>query len=275
MPDPNTGKTRDQGTMLSLENLLLSFTIPMLRASSPAPSLPAAGMEEQTQTSTPPDGPAQIQTQQQQQQIAQLPIVLPQCTMHNAGNDAMLCLFALQKLLDPAGTKVPSVKKGRVGRPGASQQQQQQLGNTAGVYVNGMGMNGMVAMNGMVPMNGAMNGMAMNGMGMGMNMGMVPMPMLSPTMSPMMTGSSLMPVPMSPGGSHNQHHKRSGSGSYDLAGEFGQMGLGAGRGMTRAYTTGQFLTAGVAENGRDLGGEREKEKGGSWGRAAGAGRGRR
>ena len=136
MPDPNTGKTRDQGTTLSLENLLLSFTIPMLRASSPAPSLPAAGTEEQTQTSTPPDGPAQIQTQQQQ--IAQLPIVLPQCTMHNAGNDAMLCLFALQKLLDPAGTRVPSVKKGRVGRPGAGQQQQQQqLGNTAGVYVNG------------------------------------------------------------------------------------------------------------------------------------------
>ena len=84
-----------------------------------------------------------------------------------------------------------------------------------------------------------------------------------------------MPVPMSPGGSHGQHHKRSGSGSYDLAGEFGQMGLGAGRGMTRSYTTGQFWTAGVAENGRDLGGEREKEKGGSWGRAVGAGRGRR
>ena len=33
------------------------------------------------------------------------------------------------------------MKKGRVERPGAGQQQQQ-LGNTAGVYVNGMGMNG-------------------------------------------------------------------------------------------------------------------------------------
>lgn len=275
MPDPKTGKTRDQGMTLSLENLLLSFTIPMLRASSPAPS----GTEEQTQTSTPSDGPAQAQQQQQQPQIAQLPVVLPQCTMHNAGNDAMLCLFALQKLLEPAGTRVPSVKKGRVGRPGAGQQlqQQQQLGNTAGVYVNGMGgamgMNGMVAMNGMNGMV-AMNGMAMNGMGMGMNMGMVPMPMLSP----MMTGNSLMPVPMSPGGSHGQQHKRGGSGSYDLAGEFGQMGLGAGRGMSRSYTTGQFLTAGAAENGRDHGeerGEREKDKGGSWGRAVGAGRGRR
>lgn len=277
MADPKTGKPRDQGMTLSLENLLVSFTIPTLRASSPAPSLPSTGTgtEEQTPqttTSTPPDGPPQIQTQQMQQtpQLAQLPIVLPQCTMHNAGNDAMLCLFALQKLLEPAGTRVPSVKKGRVGRPGAGQQQQQQqqLGNTPGMYVNGMGMNGMVPMNGMVAMNG-MNGMAMNGMGMGMNMGMVPMPMLSPTLSPMMTGSPLMPVvPMSPGGSH---HKRSGSGPYDLAGEFGQMGLGAGMGMTRAYTTGQFLTAGAAENG----GEREKEKGGSWGRAVGAGRGRR
>ena len=38
---------------------------------------------------------------------------------------------------------------------------------------------------------------------------------------------------------------------------------------------GQFLTAGVVENGRDLGGEREKEKGGSWGRAVGAEWGRR
>ena len=111
--------------MLSLENLLLSFTIPMLRASSLVLSLPATGTEEQAQTSTPPDGPTQTQTQQQQPQIAQLPIVLPQCTMHHAGNDVMLCLFALQKLLDPAGTRVPSVKKGRVGRPGAGQQQQQ------------------------------------------------------------------------------------------------------------------------------------------------------
>lgn len=277
MPDPKTGKPRDQGTMLSLENVLLSFTIPMLRASSPVPSLPITGTEEQTQTSTPPDGPPQTQQQQQLPQIAQLPVVLPQCTMHNAGNDAMLCLFALQKLLEPAGTKVPSLKKGRIGRPGVGQQQQQQhLGNTAGVYVNGMGAMSMNGMNGMVAMNG-MNGMAMNGLGMGMNMGMVPMPMLSPTMSPMMTGSPLMPVPMSPSGSHSQHHKRAGSGSYDLAGEFGQMGLGAGKGMTRAYTTGPFLTAGAAENGRDHSGEREREKdkGGSLGRAVGAKRGRR
>ncbi|TFK56810.1 hypothetical protein OE88DRAFT_1650283 [Heliocybe sulcata] len=33
-----------------------------------------------------------------------------QCTLHNSGNDAMMCLFALQKLLDPEHTKVPSMR---------------------------------------------------------------------------------------------------------------------------------------------------------------------
>jgi hypothetical protein len=33
-----------------------------------------------------------------------------QCAMHNSGNDAFMCLFALQKLLDPEGTAVPEMK---------------------------------------------------------------------------------------------------------------------------------------------------------------------
>ncbi|KZT30967.1 hypothetical protein NEOLEDRAFT_1126655 [Neolentinus lepideus HHB14362 ss-1] len=33
-----------------------------------------------------------------------------QCTLHNSGNDAMMCLFALQKLLDPENTKVPTMR---------------------------------------------------------------------------------------------------------------------------------------------------------------------
>jgi hypothetical protein len=32
-----------------------------------------------------------------------------QCTMHNSGNDAFMCLFALQKLLDPKNTVVPVI----------------------------------------------------------------------------------------------------------------------------------------------------------------------
>ncbi|OCH95719.1 hypothetical protein OBBRIDRAFT_871309 [Obba rivulosa] len=41
-----------------------------------------------------------------------------QCTMHNSGNDAMMSLLALQLLLDPANTRVPTSKgaNGRVGR---------------------------------------------------------------------------------------------------------------------------------------------------------------
>ena len=33
-----------------------------------------------------------------------------QCTMHNSGNDAFMCLFALQKLLDPENTALPEMK---------------------------------------------------------------------------------------------------------------------------------------------------------------------
>jgi len=32
-----------------------------------------------------------------------------QCTMHNSGNDAFMCLFALQKLLDPKNTVTPEI----------------------------------------------------------------------------------------------------------------------------------------------------------------------
>lgn len=33
-----------------------------------------------------------------------------QCRMHNSGNDAFMCLFALQKLLDPEHTQLPEMK---------------------------------------------------------------------------------------------------------------------------------------------------------------------
>jgi hypothetical protein len=83
MTDPKTEKPRLNGSSLSFENFLLSLTIPS------APNSP--------NTLSP-----------QPQPIS--PIVLPQCTLHNAGNDAFMCLFALQKLLEPTGTLVPGIK---------------------------------------------------------------------------------------------------------------------------------------------------------------------
>ena len=90
MPDPKTERSRLSGSSLSFENLLLSLTIPL------APNSP--------NTLSP-------------QPLPIPPVVLPQCTLHNAGNDALMCLFALQKLLEPTGTLVPSIKT-RGSKPG-------------------------------------------------------------------------------------------------------------------------------------------------------------
>ncbi|KAF9055729.1 hypothetical protein BJ165DRAFT_1428251 [Panaeolus papilionaceus] len=87
MLDPKGNKQRAAGSSLSFEHLLYS-----LARAPPSPTSPDA--EKQ---------PA---------------VVLPQCITHNSGNDALMCLFALQKLLDPIGTAVPTVKKTRSNRPG-------------------------------------------------------------------------------------------------------------------------------------------------------------
>lgn len=71
MVDPKTNQQRQSGTTLSLENLLRSFAM-----------------------STQSDS-----------------IVLPNVQFHNSGNDAFMCLFALQMLLDPRGVKVPTPKR--------------------------------------------------------------------------------------------------------------------------------------------------------------------
>lgn len=87
MTDPKTEKTRLSGSSLSFENLLLSLTIPF------APNSP--NFDRQPLSPHP-------------QPLS--PVVLPQCTLHNAGNGALMCLFALQKLLEPTGTLVPCIK---------------------------------------------------------------------------------------------------------------------------------------------------------------------
>ncbi|KAG5643145.1 hypothetical protein DXG03_001507 [Asterophora parasitica] len=86
MLDPRTNSTRTPSSTLSLENMLRSFTTHPI---SPPPA-----------------------------SVSPVPLVLPNVKMHNAGNDAFLCLFALQFLLDPANTPVFSLKKGLIGRPG-------------------------------------------------------------------------------------------------------------------------------------------------------------
>jgi len=90
MQDPKSDKVRLAGSNLSFENLLYSLTLP--------------------RTPNSPSGSGDKPTLQQQQQLP--PLVLPQCTLHNAGNDAFMCLFALQKLLEPTRTSVPTIKKG-------------------------------------------------------------------------------------------------------------------------------------------------------------------
>lgn len=87
MIDSKHNKPRAHGSTLLLENLLLSLAVPTPGTPSSAPKISS-------------------------------PIVLPNCTMHNTGNGALMCLFALQMLLDPVGTEMPVIKKGRIGRPG-------------------------------------------------------------------------------------------------------------------------------------------------------------
>ena len=115
MTDPKTEKSRLSGSSLSFENMLLSLTIPF------APGSPNADKQ--------PLSP-------QPQPIP--PVVLPQCSLHNAGNNALMCLFAFQKLLEPAVTLVPSIKP-RGSKPGIAGGHMINNGVTAGgsMKING------------------------------------------------------------------------------------------------------------------------------------------
>lgn len=108
MTDPKTEKSRLSGSNLSFENFLLSLTIPS------APNSPNVDKQFLSPQPRPHS-----------------PVILPQCTLHNAGNDALMCLFALQKLLEPTGTLVPSIKT-RGPKPGI----------TGGLMINSAAANG-------------------------------------------------------------------------------------------------------------------------------------
>ncbi|TFK21285.1 hypothetical protein FA15DRAFT_696451 [Coprinopsis marcescibilis] len=85
MMDPTTKEARANGTSLSLERLLISFTL--------------SSFSQQNQNNN-------------GREPSQVPITLPQLMLNNAGNDAFMTLFALQKLLEPAAsTPGPTAQK--------------------------------------------------------------------------------------------------------------------------------------------------------------------
>lgn len=103
MIDPHTStpgnpKPRSHGSMLSLDNLLRSLPSP----SDPQPPNPIL----QTQVIVPG-------------QFPQAGAMVPGVVMHNSGNDAFMCLYALQLLLEPVGTQAPVIapKKAAAARP--------------------------------------------------------------------------------------------------------------------------------------------------------------
>ncbi|KAJ6589139.1 hypothetical protein B0H19DRAFT_231713 [Mycena capillaripes] len=95
MIDPHTStpgnpKPRNHGSTLSLENLLRSLPSP----SDPHSHNPAL----QTQVLVPG-------------QFPQPGAMVPGVVMHNSGNDAFMCLYALQLLLEPEGMEAPVIQK--------------------------------------------------------------------------------------------------------------------------------------------------------------------
>ncbi|KAJ7645815.1 hypothetical protein B0H17DRAFT_959350 [Mycena rosella] len=101
MIDPHTStpgnpKPRIHGSTLSLDNLLRSLPSP----SDPQPPNPIL----QTQVLVPG-------------QFPQPGAMVPGAAMHNAGNDAFVCLYALQLLLEPTGTQAPVVTPKKAARP--------------------------------------------------------------------------------------------------------------------------------------------------------------
>ncbi|KAF8799914.1 hypothetical protein BYT27DRAFT_7200900 [Phlegmacium glaucopus] len=176
MIDPKTEKPRVSGSNLSFETFLYSLTVPF------APNSP----NTEKRSLSPQPQPI-------------MPIVLPKCTLHNAGNDAFMCLFALQTLLEPAPTLVPTIKKNRSLKPGIP---------------------GPLMINGGAAAVGSMSPMMMNCGAPSPNMHYAGFAFGA--MTPRLSSSPSMPRLPSP---------------YDLASEFGQMQVSMPRGISGAYLT--------------------------------------
>jgi len=189
MQDPKNEKPRAAGSNLSLDNLLSSLTLPLL------PRSPSADPEK-GRNSRSPQPPA---------------VVLPKCTLHNAGNDALMCLFAFQKLLDPKGTLMPTTvpKKSKAGNSSAA---------FSPPFATPM-LSNSISMP-MININGAGPTVAYTGFAVAM-------------MPPSMPTLGMIPRP---------------SSSYDLAEEFGQMQVSQPRGNSGGSGSGgkqqqQYLTS--------------------------------
>ncbi|KAF7784948.1 hypothetical protein Agabi119p4_1113 [Agaricus bisporus var. burnettii] len=247
MIDPKTEKPRSQGSTLSLDSLLRSFQQPSNRPqqqqrpnlksnpksnnSSSSGSSPLSSPHAPLQTSngvnsTNPGSHLPFPLQ---------PVVIPQCTLANAGNEAFMALFALQMLLDPVSTRPPT-KKAKMPVP--------------------LSMANLNAMNGGIPMMGGMNMMNMGSPAM-VSSGMPGMPQMSmsmyhrmgppnpmpmsgiPGMPPTVGVNGLMgpmPLSMNTTGSNNSGRERrqSSFSPYDLSGEFGEMQLSVKRARSSA-----------------------------------------
>lgn len=210
MQDPTKGpdKARINGSSLSFENLLFSLTLPGANNATPVSSGTGSSGDKEKDKS-----PSQTQT------LA--PLVLPQYAPHNSGNDAIMCLFALQRLLEPAGTPVPTVKK---------------VGKSSKAAVAAMIMG--VPMVPMAPM--PMAGMPMSMPMMGMNN--MSMSLGVPGAMAMGIGNG-MGVPFPQGASRSQAKSRP-TTVYDLASEFGQMQMqlsaSGGAGASRVPNLGSY-----------------------------------
>ncbi|KAF6761336.1 hypothetical protein DFP72DRAFT_1062334 [Ephemerocybe angulata] len=268
MMDPKTEKPRVTGTTLSLENLLISFTLPPLSLPNGhhrrhSRNLNASDDSSPERNATTPSGHPGGGGGTPSVTVQTVPIVLPQCKLHNAGNDAFMTLFAFQQLMEPhVAHKTPSVKQQQ------SQQQMQMhsfpgslptpplLTPGAGAYhQNPLQSNGG---GGGMGMNPRPRVMSHQGTGMGwpmvsMPVGMGPMGPLSPPINMTMNGS---PAPLMvptfstfgmqqlgggyPGGSNGQ--------SLTLPGQNGRRHSGERNGNSRPRSAAVYDLAGEFGN---------------------------
>lgn len=95
--DPKTERPRTSSCTLNLEGLLRSIQQPQ----SHCPPVSANNSSSSLPSSTTPR--------------LSPPVIIPQCSLVNSGNEAFMMLFAFQMLLDPLGTRIPTVRKGALG----------------------------------------------------------------------------------------------------------------------------------------------------------------
>jgi len=95
--DPKTERLRTSSCTLNLEGLLRNLQQPQSHCTSVSANNSSSNLPSST---TPRSSPS---------------VIFPQCSLVNSGNEAFMMLFAFQMLLDPLGTRIPTVRKGTLG----------------------------------------------------------------------------------------------------------------------------------------------------------------